>query len=1183
MTQPNIGVKAGWSIGTAVVALMASYGRRVYAACTGPAPTYTCTGALTTTQTIGTSTSPSTTVTTLAPFSVITVTGDAMVVQGTGAVSFTDPNASTLTGGTGRGLFVTTHYANYSTIDVNTNGAIKGSTSGIEVQGSGDGTRATVTVNGDVTGSSQDGIHFSVGVPVVSIDTAAGSNVTGGVNGISAGGAPTAYLSVNGNVTGQTGSGIDFGNGGGAVESTLVTGPGTIQGRIHGIYADYNRGGRYGAALSITANGPVIGITGDGIRVSSQRGYLRGDLAIATGPASLISGGTNGIDASNLGDGGLTITGDGHVTGANGDGIHAYAEPSHRGYEYARPTNISITTAMGSSITGSVDGVGVENHGRGFSSITVGGDVAGATGNGVNVLNAFASAGISYGQPVYATPTNLVVTTNAGSTVTGGVNGINAEQHGTGYTNITVNGSVSAAGGDGVHVLASYQPVSSPYGQHTPPTDMTITTGSGSTVVGSANGINAVNEGTGFTQIAAGGQVKGTSGDGITATDAPGATTMTIATAAGSAVGGGQSGIVADHMGTGPLTVTADGNVNGTAAHGIQTTNSGNATTTEISIGAGSVTQGATDGIFASSTTGAISIANAGTIQNLSGNSADLAIASSGGATSVVNDHLVTGTVNLGDPANSFVNNGIWDTAGGTNEFGTAVGNSVTNSAGATIIAANDASAAQMTTFNGLGTFTNAGTLTMQDGFAGDRTVINGDYVGANGRVLFDTKLGADDSPTDLLHVTGSTSGATGVQVANAAGTGAQTMGDGIMLVQVDGASNGTFASTGTIEAGAYQYLLYKGGVGADADNGNWYLRSFFDKPCNGGNGGNSGGNGGNGGGNGGGGGTCNGPVDWRPGVVGYVMTPALNLAYGFDILGTLHTRVGDVPGAVLPGNANHDGVWGRIGGGNMQNHALDRFASDGSTFYAQFGKDWTLDQPTKGGSTHAGVTLLFGSMSANFDDFGRLAAGLDTHTGSVSTQAQSLGGYWTRYLSDGTYFDSVAQLSHYHNRYGDIDGNNPGQDGFGIALSQEAGKPFQIANSQFAFEPQAQLMYQYLSLGGISDMVSSISGTHTNALRGRLGFRIFRFGLTSADGQATVVPWFRANILHDFLPAGQTVVGGTGFTPNFARTWYDLGVGVTATMAKHSELYADVRYSHSLGGQSGRMLTGQVGYRYSW
>lgn len=443
---------------------------------------------------------------------------------------------------------------------------------------------------------------------------------------------------------------------------------------------------------------------------------------------------------------------------------------------------------------------------------------------------------------------------------------------------------------------------------------------------------------------------------------------------------------------------------------------------------------------------------------------------------------------------------------------------------------------------------------------------VSGNYTGNNGVLGLSTVLGDDSSPTDLLHVRGNTSGSTALVVTNAGGLGGDTLGNGIKVVQVDGASNGVFTQGARVEAGAYQYLLYKGGLGADSTDGNWYLRSHDEGPQPGPDPS-----------------PDPGPIAWRPGVVGYVMTPALNVSYGFSTLGTLVQRVGDVPGAVVPNSANRDGIWGRIGGGSLDADAFNRFSASGRTFFAQFGKDWTLAQPSEGGSTHAGATFTIGQMSADFDDSARAINGFSTHTGNVATQAQSIGGYWTRYLKDGTYFDSVGQITHYHNRYGDIEGDSPGQDGFGVALSQEVGKAFQIANSPIAIEPQAQLMYQYLRLGSFSDSISPVSGTSSNALRGRLGFRIFHFDMKTADGKNSATPWVSLSVVHDFLPTAQTVVGETPFSPDLGRTWYDLGVGVTASFGKHGELYTNFGYSHNMGGGYRQSLYGQAGYRYSW
>nr|WP_239005931.1 autotransporter outer membrane beta-barrel domain-containing protein [Burkholderia territorii] len=457
------------------------------------------------------------------------------------------------------------------------------------------------------------------------------------------------------------------------------------------------------------------------------------------------------------------------------------------------------------------------------------------------------------------------------------------------------------------------------------------------------------------------------------------------------------------------------------------------------------------------------------------------------------------------------------------------------------------------------------------------RTLTTGSYVGNGGTIALNTFLGADASPTDRLIVNGGTAtGTTGLKIANTAGTGAQTTGDGIPVVVT--ANGGTTAASafhlaGPVQAGAYEYRLYRGG---QSDANGWYLRSQLDPtdpgdpvhPSGGGDGGGNG-NGGN--------------LAYRPGVAGYAMTPLLNADYGFSTLGKLHERVGDIYNLEKQAPGNRDGVWGRIGGQSLDANA-GRFAADERTFFAQFGKDWTLDQAPAGGSTHAGVTASIGIANASFSDMARAGTpGLSTSTGSVEMHAQSIGGYWTRYLADGTYFDSVGQVTHYGNRYRDGYGNDASQNGFGIALSQEVGKPFGIGGTPIAVEPQAQLMYQYLKLNGFNDNVSAVSGTTSNALRGRVGVRIFRPNLDANAGGGAATPYFTADVLHDFLSPGQTVVGGTPFATHLGRTWYELGLGVTAGFGKSGELYANVKYARNIGGDYRRGVTGQAGYRYSW
>ncbi|HUA08477.1 MAG TPA: autotransporter outer membrane beta-barrel domain-containing protein [Candidatus Acidoferrales bacterium] len=109
---------------------------------------------------------------------------------------------------------------------------------------------------------------------------------------------------------------------------------------------------------------------------------------------------------------------------------------------------------------------------------------------------------------------------------------------------------------------------------------------------------------------------------------------------------------------------------------------------------------------------------------------------------------------------------------------------------------------------------------------AGTILTVSGNYKGYGGTIVFNTILGSDDSTTDRMIVQGSTSGSSYVTVNNAGGSGAATIGDGILLIEVDGSSIGVFTLSGRVAAGAYEYDLFQGGIGTDASNGNWYLRT---------------------------------------------------------------------------------------------------------------------------------------------------------------------------------------------------------------------------------------------------------------------------------------------------------------------------------------------------------------------
>ena len=176
---------------------------------------------------------------------------------------------------------------------------------------------------------------------------------------------------------------------------------------------------------------------------------------------------------------------------------------------------------------------------------------------------------------------------------------------------------------------------------------------------------------------------------------------------------------------------------------------------------------------------------------------------------------------------------------------------------------------------------------------------INGNYTGAGGTMAINTVLGGSGSPSDLLVLSGgAATGNTIVHVTNVGGVGAETTGNGIQVVEaVNGAttSPGAFAlPAGELRAGAFDYDLFRGGLGA-SNRQDWFLRSDFV-----------------GGGGGGGGGVPLPippfPIDPPPNplppnvlfpIIGpelatYGVVQPLARQLGLSILGTLDDRVGD-------------------------------------------------------------------------------------------------------------------------------------------------------------------------------------------------------------------------------------------------------------------------------------------------
>ncbi|MGH8385972.1 MAG: autotransporter outer membrane beta-barrel domain-containing protein [Pseudomonas sp.] len=128
-------------------------------------------------------------------------------------------------------------------------------------------------------------------------------------------------------------------------------------------------------------------------------------------------------------------------------------------------------------------------------------------------------------------------------------------------------------------------------------------------------------------------------------------------------------------------------------------------------------------------------------------------------------------------------------------------------------------------------TLNNAGIIDLSSGNTrtNDTLTVQGNYAGIDGHLSVQSSLGDDSSPSDKLVVKdGTLTGTTAITVTNLGGAGAQTLQNGIQVVQAQGtavSNNDAFRLKTKVSAGAFDYELYKGGVTVGSEN-SWYLRS---------------------------------------------------------------------------------------------------------------------------------------------------------------------------------------------------------------------------------------------------------------------------------------------------------------------------------------------------------------------
>lgn len=284
----------------------------------------------------------------------------------------------------------------------------------------------------------------------------------------------------------------------------------------------------------------------------------------------------------------------------------------------------------------------------------------------------------------------------------------------------------------------------------------------------------------------------------------------------------------------------------------------------------------------------------------------------------------------------------------------------------------------------------------------------------------------------------------------------------------------------------------------------------------------------------------------------------AINFLSWKQEMSSLSQRMGELRDS----SAEH-GVWARVYGGKVENGS--KYDNKYQTYQVGYDKKYTVDN----GRVYLGYLVSYTDGETDYS------------YGTGENYSVGAGIYATWMNNNGHYIDVLYKVSRLNNKFDmkDVEDVKGDYDTYGISLSAEYGKRFDITDKWFA-EPSVGMHLgrlgdeTYTTDGGIE-----ISQDSIYTAEGRVGAAIgYKF---SDKGNV----YARTHVVKEFAGEVDTEYERKGVyastSEDFGDTWFEFGVGANYRFTENMNVYADIERTGDSTVDT--KWQGNLGFRYEF